>query len=93
MTPANFHEKLTAVLRDVARGTTADLADKMVAFWNGERVVYCFLRDNGSPKEFDLGCIWNERKHQFEAWMEQPVFSVRSHVNDWHEAQPPLANQ
>jgi hypothetical protein len=42
MTPANFHEKLTAVLRDVARGTTADLADKMVAFWDWERVVYCF---------------------------------------------------
>jgi hypothetical protein len=93
MTPATFHEKLTSVLRDVARGATADLTEDVVAYWNGERVVYCFLRDDDSNQigeEFDLDdYLWEKWRLRLEAWMEQPVFTVRPEVHDRCKDEPP----
>jgi hypothetical protein len=92
MTRDDFENKLAMILQDVAYGTTADLTDRAVAYWNGRRLVYATLRDDGSGltgKEFDLGAQWPEWRAWLEAWMNEPTFSVRPELRPLYEAEAP----
>ncbi len=54
MTPMEF-SSFKAHVAMLLRGTTADLTDVTVAYWNGSQVVVAYLRDNGRmDEEFDF---------------------------------------
>ena len=85
MTREEFDNRLAMILQDAAFGTTADLTDRAVAYWNGQRTVYATLRDDDSgliDKEFSLEGHWSEWREWLEEWMAQPSFSVRPELQD-----------
>lgn len=92
MTRDEFESKLAMILQDVAFGTTADLTERAVAYWNGQHIVYAMLREDDSgliDKEFDLAAQWPTWRGWLEAWMSEPTFSVRPDVEtscNAHEA-------
>ncbi|HEY1999921.1 hypothetical protein [Paraburkholderia sp.] len=89
----NFKSQLSMLLRDIPRGTTADIAPFAVAWWSGQCVTYAFLRDDASgqiEEEFDLDdYAWSQWQPEFEAWAEAPTFSVRSEILNWLKDAPP----
>lgn len=93
MTQDEFVSQLSMMLRDVPSGTTADLNDCMVVYWNGYAVVFGFLCERGSgevDEEFDLNDYqWEEWRADFEKWVATPVFSVRPEVLQWLKDAPP----
>jgi hypothetical protein len=80
----DFKSHLSMLLRDQPIGTTADLADFAVAWWNGHNVIYAFLRDVESGRieeEFDLDDYgWKQWEPDFAAWVETPKFSAQDEV-------------
>jgi hypothetical protein len=85
MTRVEFEDRLALILQDIALGTTADLTDRAVAYWNGQRVVYAFLQDDDSGRiadEFVLADHWKEWREWLAEWMMEPVFSVRPELQD-----------
>jgi hypothetical protein len=48
MNQKDFAQHVSMLLRDLPIGTTADLSDFAVAWWNGRDVTYAFLRDDES---------------------------------------------
>ncbi|WP_254700186.1 hypothetical protein [Trinickia violacea] len=93
MTPLDFQSNLAMLLRDLPRGMTADLDDGVVAYWDGHKLVFAFLRDNGSgliEEEFDLAdFLWSEWAASCAAWLAAPHFSVRDEVSLWLKDAPP----
>jgi hypothetical protein len=89
MTREEFENSLALILRDIALGTTADLTDRAVAYWNGQRVVYAYLRDDESgqiDRELSLEAHWNEWRDWLNEWMVEPTFTVRPELQ--HEFLP-----
>ncbi|KNH07686.1 Glucose dehydrogenase, PQQ-dependent [Candidatus Burkholderia brachyanthoides] len=77
----SFKAHVAMLLRDLPRGTTADLTDVAVAYWNGKQVVGAYLRDNGRiDEEFDFvdENAWGNWRDEFLLWFEAPCFSERS---------------
>lgn len=76
-----FKSSIAKMLRDVPRGTTADLSDSITAHWAGNEVVYCHLREDGSGRvgeEFDLNeKMWVQLQSVIDSWIKTPVFSMR----------------
>ncbi|CAH2771962.1 MAG: hypothetical protein CBARDCOR_2101 [uncultured Caballeronia sp.] len=62
--PEAFDNQIGMFLRDLPRGTVAELTDFAVAYWDGRQVVYAYLRDDRPEQieeEFDLSdCVWIE---------------------------------
>jgi len=76
---ASFKANLAMLLRDMPVGTTADLADVAVAYWDGTRVVGAYLRDRGRlDEEFEFDenawALWRE---EWSGWLAMPCFSER----------------
>jgi hypothetical protein len=93
MTSDQFTKQLSMMLRDLPRGTTADISDFAVAYWDGNRVTFCFLNDDSGEvdEEFELGDYeWSEWKAVFECWMREPKFSKRDTVLSWLDDAPPV---
>ncbi|WP_260854709.1 hypothetical protein [Paraburkholderia sp. BCC1884] len=89
-----FNTKLSTLLRDLMPCTTADLTDTAIAYWDGRRVVYCYLDDDSGliDEEFDLGGrSWDEWREYLTQWIEAPKFSMRPEVQDWLNDAPPDA--
>lgn len=84
MTREEFDNRLSMILQDAAFGTTADLTDRAVAYWNGERLVYATVQDDDGriDKEFSLAEHWNEWREWLEEWIIEPSFSVRPELQD-----------
>jgi hypothetical protein len=82
-----FELHLAEALGAMPPGTTADLTDCIVAYWNGKSVAYAFLCGDGSGKvdeDFDLDdYVWAEWHPSFAEWLAKPTFSVRTEVRDW----------
>jgi hypothetical protein len=80
----DFKSHLSMLLRDQPIGTTADLSDFAVAWWNGHRVTYAFLLNVESGRieeEFDLDDYgWKRWEADFAAWVETPKFSAKDEV-------------
>jgi hypothetical protein len=94
MTHESVDAELAKLLRDKPRGTTAGLTDFAVAYWNGERVVYTFLHEDGHgapDDEFDLTDYALELWHdEFAAWFAAPHFTeARPEVLEWIKAALP----
>ncbi|MEA3087674.1 MAG: hypothetical protein QOC89_5371 [Paraburkholderia sp.] len=89
----DFVRQLAMMLRDLPVGTTADLNDCMVAYWNGYSVVFAFLGERGTgvvEEEFDIDdYVWDDWRPTFENWVSQPVFSSRPEVKQWLIDAPP----
>jgi hypothetical protein len=81
LTLDQFKSQLSKLLRDIPRGTTADLTEFAVAYWDGQQVNYAFPDNNGSghlEEQFDLGEYeWEHWHDELAAWIAQPVFSAR----------------
>jgi hypothetical protein len=75
----SFKAHVAMLLRDLPRGTTADLTEVAVAYWNGRQLVGAYLRDNGRiDEEFDFDeNAWGNWREEFLLWFEAPRFSVR----------------
>lgn len=85
MTRDEFETRLTMILQDVALGTTADLTDRAVAYWDGQRLVYAYLCSDDSghiDAEFDLTPHWAEWRDWLAEWMDEPTFSVRPELQE-----------
>ncbi|KAA1013064.1 hypothetical protein FVF58_09755 [Paraburkholderia panacisoli] len=93
MNQKDFEQHVSMLLRDFPPGTTADLDDGIVAYWNGNAVVYAFLCEDGSGlvvEEFDLNdFVWSEFDAQFTKWSAAPKFSARAEVAGWLMDAPP----
>lgn len=93
MTLDQFKSQLSALLRDKPRGTTADLTDFAIAYWNGHEVVYAFLQYGESDaidEEFELGDFeWEDWRTNLSGWIAHPTFSVRPEVAGLIEDSPP----
>jgi hypothetical protein len=93
LTIEQFKTQLAMFLRDMPKGTTADLTEFAVAYWDGQQVVYAFLspdRAGEIEEEFDLDdYVWAEWHDQFAAWVAEPVMSVRPEVERWLKDAPP----
>jgi hypothetical protein len=82
--------QLAALLRDQPCGTTANLTDFAVAYWNGCRVVYVFLDEDSYAaldEEFNLTDYLLDRwEADFAAWFAEPHYSVRPELLKWLKA-------
>ncbi len=70
------------LLRDLPIGTTADLTEVAVAYWDGTRVVGAYLRDGGrldEEFEFDRNA-WESWYDEFNDWLAAPRFSERDEL-------------
>ncbi|KJK10222.1 hypothetical protein UB46_41915 [Burkholderiaceae bacterium 16] len=79
---ASFKAHLTMLLRDLPMGTTADLTEVAVAYWDGTRIVGTYLRDGGrldEPFEFDENA-WENWHDEFVGWLATPTFTKRDEL-------------
>jgi len=87
VTHEEFEAHVAMLLRDQPRGTTADLTDFAVAYWDGERVRYVFLHEDGQgalDEEFDLtDYLLDQWEAGFAAWFAEPHYSVRPELLKW----------
>jgi len=93
MTFEECERRLGLLLRDQPQGTTAEFADYAIAFWTGNKLVYCFLREDGSG-EIDeafnpAAYLWEDLEPDFAAWVRAPHYHVRSAVIEWRTHQVP----
>lgn len=93
MTLDQFEAQLGMWLRDHPSGAAAELTDFAVAYWDGHRLVYAFLRDDGTgclDEEFDLRDYqWSEWEKELVGWAARPRFSSRDEVFEWLKEAPP----
>ncbi|MGF6768666.1 hypothetical protein P3T18_001136 [Paraburkholderia sp. GAS199] len=85
LTIDQFKARLGELLRDLMPCTAADLTDNVVAYWDGRRVVYCYLDPETDliEEEFDLdGGFWKDWEEYLTEWLAQPQFSVRPELRD-----------
>jgi hypothetical protein len=89
-----FDARLAVLLRDHIPGISAELTDFAAAYWDGDRVVYCFLRDDGNGKldeEFDPNrYVWAEWHDEFVAWLADPRYSARAELLGCMNDAPPF---
>jgi hypothetical protein len=89
-----FDAELGMLLRDQIPGISAEITDFAVAYWDGDRVVYCFLRDDGNGKldeEFDPNrYVWAEWHDEFVAWLADPRYSARAELLGCMNDAPPF---
>ncbi|ASW04230.1 MULTISPECIES: hypothetical protein [Paraburkholderia] len=93
MTRDQFVQQLAMMLRDLPRGTAANLNECMVAYWSGSEVVFAFLCERGTDaieEEFDIDdYVWEDWQPTFEKWISSPSFSNRPEVLAWLSDAPP----
>jgi hypothetical protein len=84
LTIDQFKTELAELLRDLP-GTAADLTDSAIAYWDGHRVVYCYVNEDTDliDEEFDLNNgVWRDWEEYLSEWMAEPKFSVRPELRD-----------
>ncbi|WP_168793624.1 hypothetical protein [Paraburkholderia aromaticivorans] len=85
LTIDQFKTQLAEFLRDLMPCTSADLTDNAIAYWDGQRVVYCYLDDDTDliDYEFDLdNGLWKDWEEYLSEWTAEPKFSVRPELRD-----------
>ncbi len=84
---AEIDAMLATLLRPQPPGTLARLADFLGAYWNGTRVVYVFLHEDGSgapDEEFDLNdYLVDKWEAELVNWFAAPRFTMRPELNKW----------
>jgi len=83
----SLQPELATLLRRLPLGTTADINECTVAFWDGQEVRGFRLRSNaGGPldAEFEFDERSFNRLHSdIVAWMAAPRYSMRRELVDW----------
>jgi hypothetical protein len=85
LTIDQFKTQLAELLRDLMPCTSADLTDNAIAYWDGRKVVYRYLKDDSDliDKEFELdNRLWKDWEEYLSEWMVEPTFSVRPELQD-----------
>ena len=83
--------KLSSLLRDRPRGTTADIADHTVVYWDGQRPVGAHLCADhpGFDGQFDLDDHFHGDAYEHLAnWFVEPHYSLRPDLAAWLDAAP-----
>jgi hypothetical protein len=90
----NFMAQLRMFLRDLPKGTSADLTDYSVAYWDGHQVIGAFLsadKPGGLDEEFEVDQYFCDQISECIAdWMAAPVFSFRPELLTWLTESPPF---
>ncbi|WP_031364587.1 hypothetical protein [Caballeronia sordidicola] len=90
MTHEEFGAHVAMLLRDQPRGTTADLTDFAVAYWDDKRVRYVFLHEDGQDaldEELDLpDYLLDQWEVDFAVWSSEPHYSLRPQLLRWLKA-------
>jgi hypothetical protein len=94
MNHEQFESHLAMLLRDQPRGTTADLMDFAVAYWDGARVRYVFLHEDESgalDEEFEItDYVLAEWEVNLRTWLAAPTFTeARPELLQWLKEAPP----
>jgi hypothetical protein len=84
---ASLQPELATLLRRLPVGTTADINECTVAFWDGQEVRGFRLRPEGGGR-LDAEFAFDERSfHRLHsdivAWMAAPCYSMRPELVDW----------
>lgn len=81
------------LLRDVPRGVAACLTPDIVAWWDGQLVVFAYLRDDNPRRleeEFELrDLLWDEWAAELVAWFRAPRFEHFAEIEGWIADSPP----
>lgn len=89
----SFMAQLRMLLRDLPQGTSADLTDHSVAYWNGNRIVGLYLcadKPGGLDEEFEVDEYFCDQiAENIADWTTRPVFSFRPELLDWLKESPP----
>jgi hypothetical protein len=90
---ASFRAQLAMLLRDLPAGTTAELTEVTVAYWNGTCIVGAYLRDGGRlDEEFDFDeNAWGNWRDEFIFWLAAPRFAERGDLRAWLQDEGPRA--
>ena len=87
---ASIQPALSTLLRNRPLGTTADINEQTVAYWDGHEVRGIHLRHDESDKsgrldgDFDLDeRTLNQLYADLVAWMAAPRYTVRAELVDW----------
>ncbi|MFM0047341.1 hypothetical protein [Paraburkholderia sediminicola] len=75
-----FLTQLRMFLRDLPKGTTAELTEFAVAYWDGHRVVGLYLREDGSNRldeDFELDeSAWENWRDELTGWLPRSFVSA-----------------
>jgi hypothetical protein len=80
------------LLRDHPLGTTADVTDYCVLYWDGDQLAGAYLSadDPGEPDEpFDIEEVLPEIPENIEDWFKAPTFTFRPTIVEWLKDAPP----
>jgi hypothetical protein len=84
---ASLQPELATLLRRLPSGTTADINECTVAFWDGQEVRGFRLRPDGGrllDADFDFDDrSFNQVHSDIAAWMAAPHYSMRPEFLDW----------
>ena len=84
---ASLQPELATLLRRLPLGTTADINERTVAFWDGQEVRGFHLRpDRGGRLHADFDFderSFNQLHSDIVAWMAAPHYSMRPTLADW----------
>jgi hypothetical protein len=80
------------LLRDHPPGTTADIAEYCVVYWDGDRLIGAHLSTDhpGEPDEpFDVDEVLPEIPECIEEWLKAPKYTFRPTIVEWMKDSPP----
>ena len=91
---ASFQPELATRLRGRPTGTTADINEQTVVYWDGCEVRGIHLRHDGSGRldgffDFDER-TFNQLHADLIAWMDAPRYTLRPELVDWLKNAPPF---
>ena len=88
-----FRSHLAMMLREHPPGTSADLTDQTVAFWDGHRVLGMYLcaDEPGLDEEFELSDEFlGDISDLVDSWLAKPTFTFRPELLEWLKDAPPF---
>ena len=91
-----FCFQLTMLLRAQPPGTTADLTDIAVAYWNDGELVCAFVpekEDDIINDRFDLQLAWYNWRSNLVTWLASPRFTQRASLMGASDSHPTLTNR
>lgn len=76
-----FEQQLATILQNAGPGTVAELTDTLVAYWNGNRLVYAEVDTEGTGAitgTFTMDANhWTQWTDWHNDWFTYPVLSAR----------------
>lgn len=78
---------IAMLLRDQPPCTAAEISHFAIAFWDGERLAWATLKEDGSGQidsrlTVDLD-VWDELCSYVMDWVDEPRYSVRPELRAW----------